>query len=548
MVAISSPLRPVVPNRRRRVRHKIQTPAYASFSTESRNALVDLHEIVDISEDGASIQCASPLEVNRRVELCLDLAESAGQIFTTAQVTWSTSAGRCGFHFAELAPVSLFHLREWLFLNAMAGVANAETAIATPFIVEENFPPRPSYSDTLAALSAVQREAEAFGTDLQSALNLIVERTEVLLRASSAAIALGASDEEFMDCRASAGAEAPPVGAKLRVGSGFSGECVRTGNLLRCDDSETDFRVNRESCRALGIRSALAAPIRDGQTVVGLIEVFSPRPNAFTDDDGTVLQRLAEMVLAAVNRANPRKAPPAVESLNSHTFAPALGSVLFASPIEQEGEERNTETISNVSPEDNASGISLPLSHLIILICAAATIALALGYRLAPSIQQKLRARGQSHIQTVLASSPPVAVVVSAPPAIETATLDQLKQMADNGDPAAENVLGRRYATGDGVALDESTAATWFTKAAELGSVSAQSKLGSLYFAGRGVPKDLHQAYFWTVLARAGGDRGSKELAKILFDRMTRSESATVEQQADIWLQQHQSLKPPAAH
>jgi hypothetical protein len=87
MVAISSALR-TAPNRRRRVRHKIQTPAYASFTAEPSAPMINLHEIIDISEDGASIQCGTPLEVNRRVDLCLDLAESAGQILTTGQVTW----------------------------------------------------------------------------------------------------------------------------------------------------------------------------------------------------------------------------------------------------------------------------------------------------------------------------------------------------------------------------------------------------------------------------------------------------------------------------
>jgi TPR repeat protein len=545
MVAISSALRSAVPNRRRRVRHKIQTPAYATFAPGNRTSLVDLNEIVDISEDGASIQCVTPLEVNRRVELCLDLAESAGQIFTTGQVTWSTQSGRCGFRFSELAPVSLFHLREWLFLNAMAGVANAETAISAPFTAEVQRAQRPSYSDILAALVVVQREAEALAADLEAALELIATRAQTLLRASAAAIALANDqDDDFMECRASVGPEAPPVGAQLRVGSGFSGECVRTARLLRCDDSETDFRVNRESCRALGIRSALAAPIRAGQKALGLIEVFSPRPNSFTEDDEVVIQRLAEMALAAVTRAATPAGPSqaSAQAPAADAFPPAPGSVLFASPIEEKHSD------SSVA-EKNSGGISLPLSHLVILICAAATIALALGYRLAPTIQQKLRSRDRSLLQTVLASSPPSVAVAAAPPLVETATLDQLKQMAESGDPAAENALGRRYATGDGLPLDESAAATWFAKAAELGNVPAQSKLGSLYYAGRGVPKDIHQAYFWTVLARAGGDRGSKELAKVIFDRITRAEATTVEQQADIWLQQHQpGVKPAAAY
>ena len=97
----------------------------------------------------------------------------------------------------------------------------------------------------------MQREVEALGADLAGALQLIAGRAQTLVRASGAAIALATADPNFMDCRASAGPGAPPVGARLQVGSGFSGECVKTGRLLRCDDTDLDSRVDAESCRAL---------------------------------------------------------------------------------------------------------------------------------------------------------------------------------------------------------------------------------------------------------------------------------------------------------
>ena len=127
MAAKTSALQPVSSNRRRRVRHKIQTPAYATFTAESKSAMLDLHEIVDISEDGVAIQCHSPLEVKTRVNLCLDLADCSEHIYTTGQVVWSHPSGRTGLRFSELSPQSLSRLREWLFVNVMAGVANGET-------------------------------------------------------------------------------------------------------------------------------------------------------------------------------------------------------------------------------------------------------------------------------------------------------------------------------------------------------------------------------------------------------------------------------------
>src|SRR6266581_7400955 len=130
MVAINSTLPPQVPNRRRRVRHKIQTPAYATFIAESKGAMLDLHEIVDISEEGMAIECHTPLEVEKKVDLCLDLADCSENIFTAGRVIWSNSSGRAGLRFSELPSESLARLREWLFVNVMAGVANGEAEIA----------------------------------------------------------------------------------------------------------------------------------------------------------------------------------------------------------------------------------------------------------------------------------------------------------------------------------------------------------------------------------------------------------------------------------
>jgi hypothetical protein len=539
MAANSAALHPPATNRRRRVRHKVQTPAYASFTAESKGAMLDLNEILNISEEGVAIQCASPIEPGRRFDLCLDLAESSGQIYTTGQVIWSDASGRSGFRFSDLPPASLHRLREWLFLNAMAAVASAQAGAASPGLPaspEANVPP--NYTDTLAALTAVQREVEALGNDLSQALQLVATRAQILVRSSGAAIALASSDSTFMLCRASAGPDAPPMGAKLQIGSGFSGECVRTGKLLRCDDTENDGRVDRDTCRALGLRSMLAAPVRMGEKVIGLLEVFSPKPLAFTEHDTTILQRLAGTILATMSRAA-RAQDIVVPAPPAPAFTPPPGSVLFASePVEKSKDDAET-----------LGGIRSPRSHLILLICAAATIFLVLGFLLAPVIQARFQSDESRQEHTVLASShPPISPRTNLPSTVDTATLPQLQQLAEHGDPRAQNALGLRYATGEGVTLDEREAARWFTRAAEQGNVNAQSKLGSLYWVGRGVPQNLNQAYFWTVLARAGGDEGSKALATVLSSHMTRSQSLAIQQQAESWLQQHSGAKPSPGH
>ncbi len=61
--------RPVSVNRRRRVRQKVHAPAYASFDGVSKSGMLDLYEVLDISEVGVAVQCASPMKIDREVEL-----------------------------------------------------------------------------------------------------------------------------------------------------------------------------------------------------------------------------------------------------------------------------------------------------------------------------------------------------------------------------------------------------------------------------------------------------------------------------------------------
>ncbi|HTT20288.1 MAG TPA: GAF domain-containing protein [Candidatus Sulfotelmatobacter sp.] len=544
MVAITSPLQTGVRNRRRRVRHKIQTPAYATFAGE-QSSMLDLHEIVDISEDGMAIQCHSPLQVEQQIDLCLDLADCPQQIFTCGQVIWTNESGRAGLRFSSLPQDSLARLREWLFVNVMAGVANSEIEL-----LAGAQPPRPGYTDTLAAVSVVQRQVETLGSDFAGALQLIAERTRELMHASGAAIALVDAVPDFMMCRASSGSDAPPVGARLQVGSGFSGECVKGGMPLRCDDTELDSRVDRESCRALGIRSILAAPVRTGEKSIGLVEVFSPNPGAFSEVDQRVLVKFADTVLQAAARVGRAEILPAIGETDAKSFVAPQGSVLFASADEEQSQKMADQT-------EPAPGISLPRSYLLLLTFAAGAISMALGFLTAPFVQstaapwimKKIRNPQESRLQTVLASTKAPDVSSSSKPVIETATLDQLKDMAAKGNADAANAIGLRYATGEGVRLNEREAVRWFTQAAEQGNVAAQSKLGAFYYSGRGVPQDTTRAYFWMVVASLNGDEASKALAPHASARLTRAQIAAIEQNAARWLQQHGSnLKSIAAN
>src|ERR1700730_4926585 len=127
--------------------------------------------------------------------------------------------------------------------------------------------------------------------ELQAILEQAMERTG----ATGAAIAL--STEDAVYCRASTGAPAPQVGARLQSGMSLTRLCLGTGEILLCNDTNTDRRVDPQLCKEMGIRSLLILPIKRNAKVVGVLEVLSINPDAFNAHDATAMSELADRVL-----------------------------------------------------------------------------------------------------------------------------------------------------------------------------------------------------------------------------------------------------------
>jgi hypothetical protein len=131
------------------------------------------------------------------------------------------------------------------------------------------------------------------------------EITRSALHATGASgSALVLSDAVGMSCRSSSGELAPPVGTRLNTDTGFTAMCVRTAEVVRCDDTKNDLRVDGSSCAQLGIRSILAVPIFSAQKVAGVLEVLSNEPNRFTDRHVNALKLLARLVETLVDYAS----------------------------------------------------------------------------------------------------------------------------------------------------------------------------------------------------------------------------------------------------
>lgn len=89
-----------------------------------------------------------------------------------------------------------------------------------------------------------------------------------------------------------------------------------------------------------------------------------------------------------------------------------------------------------------------------------------------------------------------------------SASFEETKHAAEQGDAAAQFFLGTMYYNGQGVQQDYQKARQWYEKAAAQGESSAQFCLGLLYENGHGVRQDLATAKEWYGKACDNGNQG----------------------------------------
>lgn len=571
--AINRNPKSTIGERRQRVRHRVHTPAYVGVNGSPTATALDLSEVLDISEEGVCIQAISPLQTSRIVNLGLDLSETNTRINLAALVVWADSHGRTGIRFLEMPDASRSLLQEWLFLNVLSACDSVVSAplpdaelphagfddLAVPSIrPQRNAVPEAATMPSDSSMTGPveigtpedRQDMKAAKSDLDLRLQRIADRALALTRATGAAIALMRGEQ--MICVARVGTDAPGLGARLQIGSGFSGECVRTRKLLRCDDSETDERVDRDTCRVLGIRSMIAVPICSGNTVSGLLEVFSPHAGAFRAGDPAPLERLAQDVLLAIDwsvgmpvsrRTLPERAltEPALtrkDAAGGRSVGASAASAAARSTQPKYADADARRPIRGRRSAARRSGKVILAGAIVILVVSGLSLVVP-WIKTWAGMPRRTHAEAPAKPQAVAAKLP-------APTSADPSNgFTGLRRLAEQGDPVAQYAVGLHCAQGEDVSQDYTEAARWFSLAAEQGHIGAQATLGGLYWAGRGVPKNVTKAYFWLVLARAGGYERSKDLIGPVTAEMTRSQVLEAQQAANDWLTHHQRIRRP---
>jgi TonB family protein len=225
-------------------------------------------------------------------------------------------------------------LRPGKILSVFDRVVSPETTSSRPNDVSRD----PTGNlDESTALTSLKELIAAGDHRLDPMLATITDTARQLTGASGAALAMW--KEGAMVCRARSGETAPALGARLSADTGISGECLRTGKVQHCTDTENDPLVDVEVCRSLGLRSIAVLPIQGWRGINGILEVFSTRHGAFTEPHVALLQQLAALAERA-RASQPHAASPAapkpfaaVEQRQSSGLLPAsdrFGDVALA--------------------------------------------------------------------------------------------------------------------------------------------------------------------------------------------------------------------------
>ena len=229
------------------------------------------------------------------------LACGSQAVLSLSRVLGGSLRGQQTAHLIEDAELDRL-VRELLRTVPATSVHAAESRVPASFaaLAPSRHHARAVNSPHPLTVSGSCREIHPGEIDLEPAISVIAERAQALTGATGSAIALRHGDE--IVCRARTGRTAPDLGVRLQTDSGISAECVRTGEVVLCNDAERNPRVDLASCRRLGARSILVAPLRHFRRTLGVFEVLSSAPYAFDNRDVATMQLLSSMMVAAISR------------------------------------------------------------------------------------------------------------------------------------------------------------------------------------------------------------------------------------------------------
>jgi EAL domain-containing protein (putative c-di-GMP-specific phosphodiesterase class I) len=172
----------------------------------------------------------------------------------------------------------------------------------------------------------------------------VTDRTLELIGAADG-VMVGVVDDDGVTYLACAGHQLEHLGTRVQLDSSLSGLAVRTGQVQRSDDTESDDRVDRDACRRLSVASLVCVPLARKDETLGVLAVNASRPHAFVDQDVETLTHLADFIGVVVGSACDLSRVGRVLGLND------AADSAFASPAPLPTEAATRYVMSVLSPD-----------------------------------------------------------------------------------------------------------------------------------------------------------------------------------------------------
>jgi hypothetical protein len=351
-------------------------------------------------------------------------------------------------------------------------------------------------------------------TDPESQLQAILQLAMDKTAATGAAIVI--RTDNVARCRASIGS-APEVGGRLQPGISLSALCLATAEVLISNDTHTDRGLDSQLCKQADIRSILALPIKEEPGIVGVLELVSDKPNAFSQRNIAAMNELADA------------AAPLLSELASE--ADEFVSQLRRKYMETQANAHDAKLQRSILRTKILTGLSA-IVILALIVNRYARHYLGIGPHVTPpatvakhepvlSEQDAAPEQGSNTDRrfrapenVVTASREEVISAIQEP--VQDTDVNRTLNQADTGAVTAQYEMGLRYANGEGVPQNYQDAMTWFAKASDAGNAKAQWKLALGYLKGIGVPRDERQAMVWLKRAANNGDtRAQRALSEM---------------------------------
>ncbi|WP_326534175.1 EAL domain-containing protein [Pseudorhodoferax sp.] len=149
-------------------------------------------------------------------------------------------------------------------------------------------------------IAQLQQDFAALDVPLPRLMDLAVQRTQELLHADGCSLEL--VEDGTLVIVAGCGLLRDRIGRRANMAISLTGKTLVQRRVMISDDTLVDDRLDRERAKSDGVRSMIIAPLRSGESMIGVLLAAYAEPHAFYDRDVGNLQILGESLGVTIDR------------------------------------------------------------------------------------------------------------------------------------------------------------------------------------------------------------------------------------------------------